>query len=278
MKNVDLFSGPGSDPKFLAARDIPELVRVRRECERLWQIHRPHATPNFVSEFSLHFDDKFWEMYLGARLALRYPDIQYPKSGPDFVFEGPPPVAVEATVASTGKGLDAVPELDDADDDDSEGLVPFDQCILRITEALYRKSRANAAEKEAEKGSYVVAINLPYPQAWLCGVPPMSALATLGAGGVTIDLSDGRLIVSANPAIKKLSGSPVSTTNFLSVEYKHISAIIVASVNPFSSAYEDPAIEVLHNPTASQKLPPGWVPFGTEYWLEGDQLKSKRRD
>ena len=70
----------------------------------------------------------------------------------------------------------------------------------------------------------------------------------------------------------------MSTTNFLSAEYKHICAIIVASVNPFSSAYEDPAIEVLHNPTASQKLPPGWVPFGTEYWLEGDQLKSKRRD
>jgi hypothetical protein len=272
MNNDDLFSGTGRDPYFVTARDAPGYADIRRVCEKLWETHQPYAEPDFCEQFSKRFHEKFWEMYIRDRLSGYHPDLEPRRaSGPDFIFTGPPRVAVEATVASKGTGRDAVPELRHQDEDDNS--VPFEQCALRVTQALSEKSEANSAREEAKKGPYVIAINLPFPEAWLCGTPSLSAIATLGVGGVLIDLTAGKQIASQQRAIQKKGGAAISTTAFCSPLYEHVSALIVASVTPFSSAYSDPSTEVLHNPFAINPLPRGWVPFGTEYRVEDNQLK-----
>lgn len=289
VANSELFSGAGADPSFLAVRDEPELAFVRQRCELLWQGHRLHAAKDFTSEFSKNFDDRFWEMYLRERLAQHYPDVRHPKSGPDFIVDGPPRVAIEATVASKGTGPSAVPTMarvdDDAAnalDDDAESSVPFEQCALRITAALSAKADDNDARAEATKGPYVLAINLPFPEAWLCGVPSQAAVATLGMGGVLLDLTAGTQFAASQPVlVKEKAGGEkalISATAFCSPLYEHISAMVLASVNPFSSAYSNPAIEVLHNPFAKKPLPRGWIPFGTEYWVQGNRLMWQPRD
>ncbi len=250
-----LFDGDGKDFRFVAIRDQAQFDDIRSECERLWRSYSNHNPRlydrNFIDEFSRNFHDRFWEMYLGVQLLMRYPDVKSAGSGPDFAVSGTnSSIYFEATVASRGEGTDAVPDITHRTDDDSS--VPFEECVLRITSSLREKAKKNDAENRAKQGPYVVAVNLPFPEAWLCGSPPLAAMAVLGLGA---------------SVEKKETGSLVSTTAFQCPEYDHISALLVASVNPFSSAYERPAIEVLHNPRATRPLPRAWFRMGTEYWV-----------
>lgn len=267
-----LFDGDGKDSLFVAIRDEARFADIRLECERLWcsySNHNPRLHDrNFVDGFSRKFHDRFWEMYLGVQLLMRYPDVESAGSGPDFVVSGT--ICVEATVASRGEGTDAVPDITRRTDEDNSS-VPFKECVLRITSSLREKAKKNDAENRAKQGSYVVAVNLPFPEAWLCGSPPLATMAALGLGGSYVRWGDDKKpeeFFGSMPSVeKKKTGSPVSTTAFQSPEYDHVSALLVASVNPFSSAYERPAIEVLHNPRATKPLPRAWLRMGNEYWV-----------
>lgn len=272
----DLFSGKGKCPTYVAVRDEPNVQDVRAECERLWGLYRRLAASPFIDQFSRSFDTRFWEMYLGTRLLEHYPALTSASAGPDFVVPGPPRVAVEATVAGRGKGPDAVPDIAlRTSDDDS---VPIAACAMRVTSAVGTKAKANEAELEAALGPYVVAVNLPYPEPWLCDVPPLSAVAMLGCGGVTINLTTGVNTASAQPCLIKQNGAPVSTELFLDEQYAHISALVLAHVSPFSSTYSRPAVELLHNPRCNNRLPKGWLPFGCEYWVEGQNVVRQNHD
>lgn len=271
---VDLFSGMGANRNYVAVRDQPRFADIRQECQRLWNLYEPLAPSNFVDQFSRDFDSRFWEMDLGATLLKYYPRLTSSSAGPDFIELGPPRVAVEATVATRGEGPDAVPDITlRTDDDDS---VPFNECVLRLTAALRTKATANSAVQQATLGPYVVAVNMPYPEAWLCGVPPISAMAMLGCSGVTTNLATGVQTASAQWSILKRSDQPVPTIAFFADEYVHISALLVASMSPFSSAYPTPAIELLHNPRCRTPLPRGWLPVGNEYWVDGEMLVSRK--
>lgn len=251
----DIFSGCGTNRKYVAVRDNQAYADIRQECERLWLAYKDLADSHFVDQFSRDFDSRFWEMYLGGKLLRYYPDLQSSDSGPDFVVPPPNQVSVEATVATRGKGSDAVPSIAFRNDDDDS--VPFEECILRVTSSLREKAKLNNISREDTAMPYVVAINLPYPEAWLCSAPPMVAMATLGVGGITIDLGTGIQEAGARQEIPKRSGQTVQATAFLSPEYDHVSALLIASVSPFSSSYADPAIELLHNPRCKNPLPRG---------------------
>lgn len=244
---------------------------MRKECDRLWERYRRFAPANFVDQFSRDFDSRFFEMYLGVKLLERYPNLRTALDGPDFVVPGhPSDTFIEATVATRGRGGDAVPDITQRSDDDDS--VPNVECLMRVTSCLRNKSQANRAATYALQGPYVVAVNLPYPEAWLCDWPPMAAMATLGAGGVTYELGTGASRVHTKPEIPKRTGSAVPTIGFWTDEYAHISALVVASVNPFSTSYSNPCVELLHNPRCRIPLPHGWLLLGHEYWLDGEKL------
>lgn len=275
-----LFSGPGSDPYFIGIRDDTDFESAKKECLRLWSIFRKlfdDARGNrFCEEFSRQFQQRFWEMYLGVKLMHHYPEILHSDSGPDFEIRGSTSVYVEATVASRGAGRDSVREIHNGDN--SDDTVQFRECILRVINALDAKAKANSSPTYGDTTPYVVAINLPFPEAWLCGTPPLAAMATLGFTGPTIEWPSGRQRVDIQPEISKFNGAPVDRAGFWSAKYAHISAVILASVNIFSSAYEAPSVELLHNPNARNPLPRGRLPGGFEYWTEENQLICKRHE
>lgn len=272
-----LFEGAGRDPLFLAVRDEGRLADVRSECERLWGLYRVLSDSDFVNQFSHNFNARFWEMYLGVLLLERFPQVESADSGPDFVVvaETSTRTFIEATAASRGTGTDAVPDISlRTKEDDS---VPFEECILRVTSSLCEKALSNNAMQVAATGAYVVAVNLPFPEAWLCGTPPLAAQATLGVGGAYYawrENDESEVFVGSVPSIQKqATGSVVPTTAFHPREYDHVSALLVASVNPLSSSYSSPAIEFLHNPRATRPLPTGWLSIGSEYRNQGSTIE-----
>jgi hypothetical protein len=273
---TDLFAGSGSDPEFQAVKSNQRFADVRSECERLWSIFHPLADSNFVDQFSRDFRARFWELYIGSFLKERHQAVKAAKSGsaaPDFMVPGTPAIFVEATNASRGSGPDSVPRYADNDEDDNR--VPVEECVLRITSRLNSKALSNDAKQLGSRHPYIVAVNLPFPEAWVASNPPLAAQATLGVGGLLMvqESSDvWKSVAAPSPLQEKRSGSTIKTTSFCTAQLEHIAALVVASVNPFSSSYADPAIEVLHNPRATTPLPRGWLGLGIEYWVEGGKL------
>lgn len=189
----------------------------------------------------------------------------------------PPTIYVEATNVSRGCNENKVPSIATCySDDNSEPFpAPINECVLRITQRLRDKADSNDAKIYGATNPYIIAINLPFPEAWVGEDVPLSARAMLGIGGPLI-IQDGndpwKSVGTSQPFLQKKNKSKVKTTAFCNSEYAHIAAMVVASVNPFSSCYKRPAIEVLHNPNASKPLERGWLGLGTEYWVEGGKL------
>lgn len=270
---TDLFVGSGSDPEFEAVRSDPHFTDIRSECDRLWTIFHPLADSNFVDQFSRDFRARFWELYIGSLLKGRHQAIKSGSAGPDFKVPGTPTIFIEATNASRGSGPDSVPHYVDNDEDDSR--VPFEECVLRITSKLNSKALSNDAKQIGSTHPYIIAINLPFPEAWIASNPPLAAQATLGVGGLLMvqESSEAwKSVAAPRPLQEKRNKSSIMTTSFCTTQLEHIAALVVASVNPFSSSYPDPAIELLHNPRAINPLPRGWLGLGIEYWVEEGKL------
>ena len=268
-----LFSGTGNDRDFLAVRDNDCFADIQAECERLWNSYAKLTRQDFVNRFSQDFRACFWEMYLGVLLREFHPGVTAPQNGPDFTIRKDTTTFVEATTASRGNGVDAVPDISVGSDDDDS--VPTNECILRVTSSLRTKAfEENHPIQHAAEGPYVIAINLLFPEAWVGDSTPLSAQATLGVGNLLFSMSgnDGGF-TNHNPSIRKQYGGDVITTAFQDPHYDHVSALLVAGVNPFSSTYYSPAMEFLHNPRATKPLPREWLPVGTEYWVEGNNLR-----
>ena len=248
---------------------------IQAECERLWNPYSKLAQQDFVEEFSKSFHERFWEMYLGVLLREFHPGVTVPKDGPDFAIpHKDTTIFVEATTVSRGEGPDCVPDISVRSDDDDS--VPFNECILRVTSGLKKKAfEENRPIQHAKEGPYVIAMNLLFPEAWLGGSTPLSARAALGVGELLFTMSDNYdRFTNHISSILKQSGNDVTTTAFRCPDYDHVSALLVARVSLFSSSYcSHAAMEFLHNPRATKPLPCGWLPVGTEYWIEGNKLR-----
>jgi len=70
MLKVDGFfqSGNDCDPGYMNVRDLAHHSEDRVFVESLWQMYRPYADTNFRSDARHHFNEQFWEMYLGCTL------------------------------------------------------------------------------------------------------------------------------------------------------------------------------------------------------------------
>lgn len=279
-----LFDGNGHDPLFLAVRNNDQDDGLRKKCNALWERYRTIAEANFSNDFSTNFHAKFWEMYLGVKLLDLHSNVSHPKSGPkpepDFlVGSEKDQVAVEATFAERGRGLDAIPDtLQGAQEDD---LVPFRECVLRVTSKVKDKSESNDLLNRGKSGPVVIAINLPYPEVWICSNPPIVAQAFLGMSGLLgAKQADGTWSAhtTLQATVERLNkeDDPIAAMSFWDKTYEHISAVILASVDPRSSSYSNPGFELLHNPNSTHPLPMRWFKLGCEYWVDGNTLRCFR--
>ena len=268
---TELFSCEGTDKKYIAVREDPKFRDIKEECNRLWRKFKPYADPDFIDQFPNDFDGRFWEMYLGEKLLDYHPPLESSGSGPDFVVPGV--ALVEATVSSRGEDDNTVPSIEG-----EESSVLSKECLMRVTHSLSKKAKKAAAEWSGYCEPLVIAINLPFREVTLYD-PPLAAQVTLGCYNFSANLSTKTVETSSRRDIQKTNGSLVDVAAFADPEskYKHVSALIVASVSPFfCSNYPYGPLELLHNPQANKPLPRGFLPIGREYWVEGNSLMHKK--
>ena len=297
VTNQTNFFLPGSDfhKCYEHVRDFDLFANHKTFVEQLWQQFCPLADPDFLEDAKTHFPERFWEMYLAYVLMERgYKLDKHGTYGPDFYFHSDNvTVCIEATVPGAGKGPDRVPPLSGTSDMINQGLepiaqeVPEDKIILRFTNAIDEKRKKYdkylADEIISPTDKCIIGINggevlprlfdefsLPYI---------VKSLFPLGKFSVTFD-RDFNIVSSRHqyrPKITKSSGKDVPTNPFLDENYQGITGVLYNNVD----AVNDPEragdkFIFIHNPLARNPLPRNFFKFGTEYYVENDELYSNR--
>lgn len=282
------FFQPGTDHDagYINVRDNPCLAEDRAFVEHLWEKYYPYADTNFLTDARKHFQERFWEMYVGVAVLERgFPLHRGSAKGPEFYFDCKErKVWVEAIAPGQGEGPDAVPELEYGKPVATR--VPEEEIILRIRHALLEKNRKLQVYRDsgivAPTDGYILAINSRRMRAALADANlPFIVKAVFPFGHLVAvwDTSSNDVVdthYEHRPTVQKKSGATVSTDVFLSAEYSAVSAVLYSRVDCLNRS---PALgddfRVVHNPMATNPLEVGSFGMGTEYWKDGDELRSK---
>ena len=247
--------------------------------ESLWGKYQNLADTHFLSDACNHFQERFWEMYLGVTLLEKGYGLNADLfKDPEFYFSlNDKKVWVEAVAPGLGEGVDAVPELVP---DTGVHKFPEEKIILRIRNAIEGKHKKLLKYKEdkivGSDDSFVLAINgarmgvqaAPAPVGK--GITPLILKAVFPIGspyGVWNEA--GELVYEGHThrdAIEKKNKAEVSTDVFLDKRYSDISAIIYSGVNYCN--YPEKVgenFQVVHNCLAEQPLGIGALGLGVEY-------------
>jgi hypothetical protein len=271
-----------------------------RECrdaaayaQRVWEIAEPYLDEGRPAAASSAFHSVVWEMYLVAALLDRGHAVtqrekrRVRNGGPDIQI-GSVDAWVEAVIATSGIGRDAVPPLDTKPDSAMRD-VPDREILLRITNAIdekWRKFQAYRADDIVRATEpFVIAINgAALPNSRLEVVVPRIARAVFGIGALvlTIDRETLRPVsehFAAMPTVAKMSGNTVETTHFRDSSYAGISAVMWGAVDVLNRPdFFGREIVVVHNPYAANPLPHGWFREGVEYWAGEDESELHWRE
>lgn len=271
-------SGTATDPAYVNVRDKNHLrvEDARKFCEELWVKHGPYADRTFLSDAKNHFQQRFWEMYLGVTLTKKgFKLTNQGDTGPEFYFMvGEKKVWVEAVAPGPGDGQDAVREPEGKDGDLTEEMRK--RIILRYTHALRDKlNKYNEAVKKGIIGvndCYVIAVNCrAIPGASLGFTLPYYLNAYIGAGDlvVEIDRQTGKIVDRYHEfkgEVTKKKRAPVSTAPLLTDEYAGISGVLHSAVDPANRPKQmGDDFEFLHNPLASQPIERSVFSFCRQY-------------
>lgn len=283
-------SEQATDPSYNHIRDNPIRKEASDFVEGMWQKYASYAEPQFLDKAREDFHAKIWEMYIGC-LFLDYGfDLQkkIKEKGPDICLSiENRNLWIEAVAPTSGTGDNAIPDI-------KAGDVPVDKILLRLRGAI--KEKYNQYKGYRNRGIikpddyYVIAVNggrITYglldeniPYIVKCVLP-------FGHPVLDIDTTDKtslKIVGSYHEyrdTIATHKGSPVHTNIFENKEYSKISAILYSWMNvvdrPTPIGVE---IQYVHNPLADKenKLPLGIFPFGTEWYVENDDLIRKGRN
>lgn len=265
------------DPLYCAVRDKLELKDIKEHVSDLWRRYHLFAEPQFLDEFSRHFQQRYWELYLGAQLITA--DLSLQKSsgkGPDFDLKLPSGLRfyIEATVVTAGT-VDQVP-LPPQGDKEEDAPYPPSELFLRITRAI--ENKLEQRKKQIGRGTldssrpYILAVNVgDIPGIFVDENPPTLSHVCLGFGGITYSTDSVHVSPFPHAYRKKHPNDPISTQIFKDPQYSWISGMFLSDVNPFYLPRRD-HIQFLHNPLADAKVPVGWFPYGSEWQVLDQQL------
>lgn len=271
---------PGKD----ASRGYVNLYRaetdehrtIRAHCERLWSVFGPYADKDFLTEFVLHFHERWFEMYLGAHLLDQ--DVQlHPVTspGPDFLVDvDGHRIWIEATCPTAGEPgkPDTIVRGD--------GLTPWNLIALRIRSAVEEKRRKYDCYLERgivrSGDSLLIAVNIsaiPYARNDAERYV-FRALYGVGELVITFDPRTMRSVDHTNrqiSAIKKLgSGAPVGVQPFIDGSMPAIAAAIVSCDVSASAALSGSAPDLTMYPNLTAAIP--WrastLPIPNEWTFE----------
>jgi hypothetical protein len=274
-----------SHPRYTqlcSARHV-EGRRGRDFVADLFERSAAYLDPSLAHDLPTDFPSRFWEMYVTAMLldsgiALRRSVNRPIMDGPDLLVEDGT-TWVEAVAAGPGLGADALVWPANYE---SAFHIPDERIKLRLLSALKEKQEKGkkyfAAGIVGPDHRYMVALNageVPLARTELHIPRILRTLFPIGPMEVVIDISSGAVTGSRyayNRQVFKENGSAVATDSFLSPTSAPVSAVLYACVDEYNwSAPLGDAILLVHNPSATNRLPDGFMKCGREY-LPGDQV------
>jgi type I restriction enzyme S subunit len=283
-------SEQAADFFYNCIRDNTDRKDARDFVQELWQKYKTYAEPDFLNDARKDFHAKTWEMYLGCLfLDFGLPlQKKLKKEGPDLHLHWKNrSIWIEATAPESGTGDNAVPEYRYNEVSDQ----PSDQIILRFASAIQKKFKKYQSYRSIDKAIiqsddfYIIAINggrIRY--SLFAPTFPYIVLSVLPVGDLVfaLDKNSGKLVNSFHQyrdAVTTAKGSSVPTNIFMNKDYAGISAVLYSWMNVVNRPNRiGVEIHCVHNPLADNKLLHGIFPFGTEWWVEDDDLIGKDHD
>ncbi|MEN6522740.1 MAG: hypothetical protein ABFD14_03345 [Anaerolineaceae bacterium] len=270
-------------------RDNPKFKPNRKYCEKLWQAFAPFADKNFPHEFALQTDARFFEMYL-ANVLLDWGFclcMRGKMEGPDLkVIDGNKVIWIEAVVATSGNGSDAVPTMEEHN---RFKPVPEESIILRFTNAIntkrdkyYRYIKKSIVERNdvcliaLNGGSIEMEKFVPSPLPTI-----LKAVYPIGNDVVGIDKNTMKVVYEHYDVcekIEKKNGAIVKTTSFMDDKsFNRISGILYTNANLWENFSDNmQGLICIHNKMATIPLQHGWIKKGIEYSVKENQIQIKK--
>jgi len=289
---TDFFlSGPASDADYLEFRDGQHERRQEAKdfIEHMWSLCGDFLDSDLRENARSNFSSAFWELYLafalyanGFHLAPRS-ERSPARSGPDLLIREPR-TWIEAVAPGPGEGADRVPDFTGIP---GTHTVPDEQLKLRLRSAIeWKHDRLLAYEERGWVRSDEPAI-VAVGGAGLgpfhgdLNVPRIVRVAFgIGWEQLHLDPATGGVVGSSHqysPAVRKQSGSEVSTEMFLTPAYRRISALLYSASDALNRPPHPGADLILVlNPHATAPITPGWFRFMHEYHAEGDKVRYRK--
>lgn len=273
------YSGNRADPTYRAIRDEARFADVREEIAALWSTFGPFAERGFARQFAARFQQRYWELYLGAMLVEEgLLSSRGEGVGPDFSIRlstggG---AYIEAIAIEAGNGASAVPPPDGGPD-------PPPELALRVSDAVCAKAdhrhRSIRAGRVHNSWPYVVAVNIGgLPGRVVSEDPPTASTVCLGVGAVGFTLgAEPRRFAHHVPVTSRAGApdNPADTALFASPSFRWLSGMLISDVNPTYAPKRD-HVQFLHNPFAAAKMPIGWLARGSEWRVNNATLERMR--
>lgn len=243
--------------------------------DKLWAAYAPYADPDFKQGFARDPDSRFWEMYIGTSLLAAekqlLPTSERLRQGgqPDIcVLDGDKKLWIEAIAPDRGApGPDHVAEPKPLNEGGGFAPVPVRQAQLRITSALWTKSKAivrylneGVIAKDDVRlvaigggnfGVHVLDHRLPLV---------LSSVFPIGAEYVSIDRTTGEQVDQGFEASLTIAreGEPIPRTAFLDGPFGHISGILWSRISIGNMSREQRPLTLVHNPKAEIGMSEKW--------------------
>lgn len=270
----------------LRAAENPHTAAARAHCEDLWRDFQPFADNNFIEEFALHLQERWFEMYLTVTLLRAGLDVQARKPGPDVLLRvDGRRVWIEGTCATPGApGLpDSVPPPQYAAIGEPPNVTarPTRQMALRLRNSLATKAtvfrRYLAENIVGDEDVLVIAINVREVHGLWADMDEIMRRAFYGVGDLilTFDRTTSTVIGRQNEQLthiaKQSTGAGVGVQPFIDNSMPHISAVI----GSWADAANLPThlggdFLLLPNLTTCNPWRDGTIPIGTEWQFTAD--------
>lgn len=273
------------DHLYVALSAKTTCLEFRTWLEVIWKQYEPYADSNFLNEFKKQFNQRAWELHLGATLLNRgYTLGKHRDVGPDFMIPHEDKnVWIEAIAVKKGDGKDKVPESENGKAMD----VPEKEMLLRLTAGLkekYQKYLSYLRDSYVKPNDpFVVALDRSDLEHFDAQIP-LILKCLFAIGHQVLYLKRERpqpktngSTWSAREKVNKISGSEVEMLMFRDATFEGISAVIYCPWSVLNSP-RDPKkmgdnFVIIHNPFAKNPLPDKFFKFGETWKQEGEQLR-----
>jgi hypothetical protein len=292
MKALFGYTASDASPGYIILRDATDGPNFIMQCQlnEMWNLFHNFADAQFINEFATtSFNQRYWEMYLGATLLKTGYSLNKAKHGPDLCVKLPENnVWIEAVCPTIGQGQspDQVPRLVPNEEGGGFQKAPSDQIILRLLGCISDKSKIH--QRYLNKGivrqqdPFLIAVSGCDIDHWLSHPSSheylLRTLFPLGEPVMHFDKQNfqpaGHGFQYSNGLRKRSSDKILPKAFFYSSNSEDVSAVLWSSRRPghLHDTNWGSDFVLIHNPRADSKLPDAFLCMGREIKADQDQL------